>query len=44
MRLVPVVTNQRTLSADDCGAMMSAVRAFMEKTRREFGPNTPTSA
>jgi predicted exporter len=42
MRLVPVVTNQRTISANDCSAMMASVRAFMEKTRREFGPEAPS--
>ena len=42
MRLVPVVTNQPTISAGDCSAMMATVRAFVEKTRRDFGPDAPT--
>jgi predicted exporter len=42
LRLVPVVTNQPTLSANDCSAMMATVRAFMEETRRDFGPRAPS--
>ncbi|MGH8047267.1 MAG: MMPL family transporter [Chthoniobacterales bacterium] len=41
MRLLPVVTNQPTLDADDCAALMKTVHAFMEKTRRDYGANAP---
>jgi len=42
LRLLPVVTNQRTLDADDCQSLMKTVHAFMEQTRREYGPNVPS--
>lgn len=37
-RIVPVVTNQATLSADDCRALMQKVHAFIESFRKQTDP------
>jgi len=39
-RIVPVVTNQPGLSADDCRELMNKVRAFVEEFRKRSGAPT----
>jgi len=40
-QIVSVITNQASLSTDDCRAMMQTVRDFVERTRASFAENAP---
>lgn len=41
LRIIPVVTNQPSLSASDCSELMTKVRTFMAGVRKDFGSGAP---